>query len=158
MGGVDKRNRTPTIVRAFSNLNLSVTAVCGPGYKNESEIRSAAAEVDATVVINPDDLPELMFEADFAVATLGTTTYELMATKTPIIGIPDNETPMAEALRKRDAAIVLDREPGCSEIESAIGQMIHQEGFRRRLCEQYQTLVTGEGAENIAKELESLID
>ena len=50
---------------------------------------------DVHVVRDPPDLPERMFQADFAVTTASTTTYELLALGTPIISIPvaDNQEP-----------------------------------------------------------------
>jgi len=60
-----------------------------PGFsgKQKSEIETVAdtIHVEINVVGDPDDLPQRMFRADFAVTTASTTTCELFALETPTI-------------------------------------------------------------------------
>ena len=90
MGGSDVGNATPDAVRAFDGTDLEIDVIVGPGFQNEAEIEAAVRETDATfdVVRDPDDLPRRMFEADLAVTALGLTVYELLALRTPFVGLP----------------------------------------------------------------------
>ncbi|OYR76205.1 hypothetical protein DJ84_22730, partial [Halorubrum ezzemoulense] len=76
MGGSDIVELTPTVIRAFDGFDLRVDAVVGPGFSVEQEdtIRKVAENVraDVRVVRNPENLPERMFQADFAVTTAST--------------------------------------------------------------------------------------
>jgi len=164
MGGSDMANRTPTVIRAFDGFDLQVDAIVGPGFseKQEQEIRRAASEVspDVHIARDPDDLPERMFRAEFAVSTSSSTTYELLALGTPIVSQPvaDNQEPIANALRERDAAIVLDREDGISEFRRAIERYVTDATLRRKRQNLGCELVDGRGTERVCAELLSLGD
>ncbi|AEH36986.1 UDP-2,4-diacetamido-2,4,6-trideoxy-beta-L-altropyranose hydrolase [Halopiger xanaduensis] len=164
MGGSDTAELTPTVLRAFDGVDLTVDAVVGPGFSaaQERAIREVAADVSARVrvVRDPEDLAERMFCADLAVSTASTTTYELLALGTPIVSIPvvDNQLPIAAALRERDAAIVLERDAGESAIRRAIDRYLMCASLRaeRRRCG--RELVDGRGARRVYTELLSLVD
>lgn len=160
MGGSDLENRTPTVMEAFDGTDLDVTVIIGPGYQNEAEIRTTAAETNAEFSLRktPEDLPEIMFRADFAVSTLGTTVNELFATQTPIIGIPDNQTPIADALSENDLAVVLDRSPSLEELTAAIDRMRSDTAFRRSRWEKAAELRSGNGPESVVDTFEARLD
>jgi spore coat polysaccharide biosynthesis predicted glycosyltransferase SpsG len=156
MGGVDRENRTPDVLSGVSSLGVDITVIIGPGFNNEDEIQATVDDLDCQVTVrkNPDDLPELFLNADLAVCTLGTTTYELLATQTPIVGIPDNETPIHEALEKIGAALVLPRNPDPSDVERAVQKVVSDRELRRSLWGSGDTLISGDGAENVMRTVE----
>lgn len=157
MGGVDKENQTPTVLDAITEFDLDVAAIIGSGYQNKSEIREKERAYELiTALEDPENLPALMFDADLAVSTLGTTTYELMATGTPIVGIPDNETPIPETLDELDAAVVLPEMPGQSDLTDGIGKLVTDPDYRRRLRTTYDDLIEGNGPANICDEIERI--
>ncbi len=164
MGGSDIGGLTPTVVRAFDGLDLRVDAIVGPGCSDAQEqaVRTAATETDADVRVtrDPDDLVGRMFEADIAVSTASSTTYELLALGTPIVSIPtvDNQEPIAAALRQRDAATVLQR--GADEVafRRAVENYIDNPELRLKHRQQGRKLVDGKGCERIAAELLSTPD
>lgn len=164
MGGSDVANLTPTVIRAFEGFDLRLDAIVGPGFsqQQESEVRKAASSVtaDVHVVRNPENLPERMFQADFAVTTSSTTTYELLALGTPIICRPvvDNQEPIARALDRRDAATVLDREDGESAFRQGILEYMSNETLRRRRRNRGLQLVDGRGTERVFRELLTFVD
>jgi glycosyltransferase involved in cell wall biosynthesis len=92
---------------------------------------------------DPDDLPERLFHADFAVSTTSTTTYELLALGAPMIGIPvvDNQEPVAASLRAREAATVLDRGSGRDAFSEAIEAYVTDPELRRSRRETGRRLV-----------------
>jgi len=164
MGGSDMTERTPTTIRAFDGFDIHVDAIVGPGFsaEQETEIHAAAGDVsaDVTVTRDPDDLAERMFEADFAVSTSSSTTYELLAMGTPIVSIPvaDNQEPIATALCERDAATVLEREAGEDAFRGAIEEYVTNPTLRRKRRNQGRELVDGRGTERVYAELLSLLD
>jgi spore coat polysaccharide biosynthesis predicted glycosyltransferase SpsG len=163
MGGSDMTNQTPTVIRAFDGFDLIVDAIVGPGCseKQEREIREAASKVSSDVHIarDPDDLPERMFHADFAVSTSSTTTYELLALGTPIISKPvvDNQEPIANALRERSVAIVLEREDSKAGFQRAIQRYITDTTLRKRRQKLGRELVDGRGTRRILGKIRELV-
>jgi len=164
MGGSDTANLTPTIVAAFDGIDLTVDVVIGPGFsrKQEQGIRNAARNVTAEIRIsrNPDDLVERMFQADLAVSTASSTTYELLALGTPIVSVPvaDNQLPIADALRDRDIATVINREHAKEQmIKRGITKYIENTALRKRWLREGKELVDGLGAERIRKNINTLV-
>lgn len=162
MGGSDPNRLTSAIVRAFDGVDLTVDVIVGPGFSSEQEktVRATAADIGTTVEVsrNPSDLPRRMFDADFAITTASSTTYELLALGTPIIGIPvaDNQEPIAEALADRDLAIVLERDATIASFERAISRYVDNPGIRREKQRSGQKLVDGKGVERITGALTEL--
>jgi len=163
MGGSDIDGLTPTILRAFDGFDLCVDAIVGPGFsaEQETEVHAAAGDVsaDVTVTRDPNDLAERMFEADFAVSTSSSTTYELLALGTPTVSIPvaDNQESIASALREHDAATVLKRGAGKDAFRGAIEEYVTNPTLRRKHRERGRELVDGRGTERIYAELLSLL-
>jgi spore coat polysaccharide biosynthesis predicted glycosyltransferase SpsG len=164
MGGSDIANLTPTVVRAFDGFDIHVDTIVGPGFSDtqEQSIRAAAEEVSAefSVARDPSDLVERMFQADFAVSTSSSTTYELLALGTPIISVPvaDNQEPIARSLRKRDAAGVLEQGVDREEFKNSIQTYVSSPELRRTYRNLGQQLVDGRGTERICGEILSIAE
>lgn len=164
MGGSDMANLTPTVVQAFDGHDIRVDTIVGPGYSEnqEKEIRDAATKVSADVQVtrNPDDLPERMLRADFAVATASSTTYELLALGTPIVSIPivDHQEPIATVLRERGIAKVLKRGSSEAAFRRAIEEYATDATIRRERRDRGRTLVDGQGTERVADILLALVE
>lgn len=159
MGGSDISNLTPTVVRAFDGFDIHVDAIVGPGVSEtrEQSIRTAANEISpaVSVVRDPDDLVERMFQADFAVSTASSTTYELFALGTPIITVPvaDNQEPIARSLRERDAATVLEREATKTALQRSIKRYMEDEQLRKERQKAGRELVDRRGSKRVANEI-----
>lgn len=164
MGGSDLAGLTPTVLRAFDGVGLTVDAIVGPGFSDRQaeEIRAVTSEVSADVRVrrNPDDLPKRMFQADLAVTTASTTTYELLALGTPIVCLPvaDNQEPIATALRDRDLAALLPWGADVTAFRRAIEGYATDAGIRRERRVRGRKLVDGRGAKRVAAEVLSLAD
>ena len=162
MGGSDIANLTPTVVRAFDGFDIHVDAIVGPGVSEtrEQSIRTAANGISSavSVVRDPDDLVERMFQADFAVSTASSTTYELFALGTPISSVPvaDNQEPIARSLRERDAATVLEREAGMEAFRDVIERYVTSPKLRRKHREFGRKLVDGRGSKRLCAEILSI--
>lgn len=152
MGGSDVSNTTPEAIRAFHGYDLAVDVVIGPGYANGQEIEEAAGSVNCEFSLHqePHNLAQLMFNADFAVSSLGTTVYELIATNTPIIGIPqvENQNKMARAIQKRSLGLI-----ACSNanIRDGIEKYISDTTERKKIFQKYHSLVDGKGSQRVVR-------
>lgn len=164
MGGSDLSEQTPKAIRAFDGMDIRVDAIVGPGFseRQERDIQRAAEEVSTTVrpIRDPDDLPQRMFRADFAVSTASTTTYELLALGTPIVSLPvvDNQECIATALRDRDAATVLERGAGENAFRRAIQEYMSNARLRRERRKFGRELIDGRGTERIADVIQDVVD
>ena len=163
MGGSDIANLMPTAIRAFDGFDIHVDGIVGPGFSQSQEqsVRAAADEVDsnASVERDPDDLVERMFQADFAVSTSSSTTYELLGLGTPIISIPvvDNQEPIAQSLREHEGGIVLGRMPGNEEVQDAVFQYMSNIELREQHHIIGQKLVDGKGTVRVANKIENIV-
>jgi len=164
MGGSDIANLTPTAVRAFDGIDIHVDAIVGPGFSQaqEQSIHAAAEEISADVAVarDPEDLVERMFQADFAVSTASSTTYELFALGTPIISVPvvDNQEPIAQSLREHYAATVLGRGAEKMAFQHAIKEYISNDVLRRERRDIGRRLVDGRGTERVVAEICDVIE
>lgn len=163
MGGSDTENLTPTVVRAFDGFDLTVDVVVGPGVSAEHErtIRTVANGVSAAtrVVRDPDDLVERMYQADFAVATASSTTYELLALGTPLVSVPvvDNQRSLADVLRRLDIGTVVDPDTGVDGLRTAISDYCERGSLRRNRARKGRSLVDSRGAERVHAAIETVV-
>jgi spore coat polysaccharide biosynthesis predicted glycosyltransferase SpsG len=99
-----------------------------------------------------------MFQADFAVSTSSSTTYELLALGTPIISIPvaDNQELIARSLRERAVARVLERRADTEEFRRSIETYVSSPEVREAYRNLGRRLVDGRGVERIYAEVLSI--
>jgi len=159
MGGSDIRKLTPTVIHAFDRCNIHVDAIVGPGCSTQQEraIRDAAEKcsTDVRVDRDPDDFVERMAQADFAVSTASSTTYELLALGTPVVSIlvAENQRLITSALRNRNLATVLEQQVDREKIASAIEQYTNDSTIRRDRTLRGRNLVDARGTTRVATEL-----
>lgn len=159
MGGSDSAALTPTVLRAFDGHDLTIDAVIGPGFSDrlEHEVNRVATDLGSEVRVtrNPDDLPDRMFRADFAVCTASTTTYELLALGTPLIAcrVVDNQRRIASSLRGHDAGTVIEHPDDERPLREAIDAYVANADLRRHRRNRGRELVDGKGTERTIAEL-----
>jgi spore coat polysaccharide biosynthesis predicted glycosyltransferase SpsG len=159
MGGSDIANLMPTAVQAFDGFDIHVDAIVGSGFSDaqEQSIRAAAEEVSVKVSVarDPPNLVNRMFQADFAVSTSSSTTYELLALGTPIISIPvaDNQEPIAAALQKRGIATVVNRTNGQQPFQTGIEEYMTDPKRRYERQQRGRELVGGKGAKRTVESI-----
>lgn len=160
MGGTDPQNLTPIVMEAFAPLGLDVTVIVGPGNTNEPDIKRKANDLNAAfeIVRDPDDLPERMFNADIAVSGFGTTVYELMATRTPFVGIARTDLEQFGATRTK-SYVDLDtftEDVSVNRLEASLRNLKQSPETRVRLQQRFEELIDGEGAKRIARKIKQL--
>lgn len=162
MGGSDIASLTPSVVRAFDGFDLKLDAIVGPGFSasQEREITRAGGEISADVQVlrDPGELVERMFQADFAVSTASSTTYELLALGTPMISLPvaENQEPIAEVLRDRSIATVVNRDPHITELNTVIVEYVESSSPRQERQQKGRELVDGQGSNRVYRSLKRL--
>lgn len=155
MGGSDTADLTPTVVQAFDGLDIQVDIVVGPGFsrRQERQARETARAIDSptTVVRDPEDLPRRMFDADLAVCTASSTTYELLGLGTPLVCLPiaDNQMPIANALDERYLATVVPSDADETVFRRGLERYLTDPSLRRRRREDGRALVDGRGVERV---------
>ncbi|MCY4732129.1 hypothetical protein KY092_16330 [Natronomonas gomsonensis] len=161
MGGTDPHNITPAAMDAFNPINIQVTVILGPGNENGSSIKQKKESLSSDFLIkrDPDDLAERMFNADIAVSGFGTTTYELMATRTPFIGVTRTSSEQKTANRVADYVSVdyFGKDFGMKKLTDTLVDLQHDPQKRVQLQEQYEEFIDGKGPERITKKLRSLV-
>jgi spore coat polysaccharide biosynthesis predicted glycosyltransferase SpsG len=149
----------PLVVRSFGETDLAVDVIVGPGFKNKSDIEAAIADTDGefTLVADPPDLGERMVSADLAVSAMGMTAYELLATGTPMIGIPQADDPsqllVGDALAAAGVAEVLEPYPSYYNIADALEKLCVETNRRRELQVRGRELVQHNGARAVYDEI-----
>ncbi|WP_144905918.1 PseG/SpsG family protein [Halobellus captivus] len=162
MGGSDPHNLTPAAMNAFEGLGVKVTVVVGPGNENIKAINHTRDTLGGSYDIqrNPDDLPIQMFNADVAISGFGTTAYELIATKTPFVGVTRNnlERETADKISKHVGVPYLNRSDSCTRLRINLQALVSDHGTRVSLRDRFAELVDGKGSKRIAREIKARLD
>lgn len=149
MGGSDPTNATPMTLRALAGLNVAVDVIVGPAFENVDliEYEASRLETNTTLHRNPNNLPDLMYRADIAVSATGTTTYELLAAGTAVVGMPrtENQELIAQDLDARGVILSLGLSVSEDDISGAVVRLIHDLPERHRLQTDGRTLIDGRG-------------
>lgn len=182
-GGSDVNSVTPDVIYSFDGFELEVNVVIGPGFSNEAEIIKAARKTDANfnLLREPENLPRLMFDADFAVSAVGNTVYELLLTGTPVIGIPqsNNQLPIFEELSSRDAInaieinsdvsvdefissanpqlLKIDKDDITTQVESSISMMMTDSDRRSSIRNRGKSLIDAKGPTRVYHHITKMI-
>jgi len=182
-GGSDMNNATPDIIHAFDGFGVVVDVIIGPGFTNQDKIQKAARRTDAefNLLEDPDNLPQLMFNSDFAVSAGGSTVYELLLTGTPVVGIPqsNNQVPIIERLSSKGAILPVGVDASTStnsgdsaekiqlldvhasniteQSKTAIKRMVSDTQSRREFRDYGMSLVDGKGVDRIYHQMKQLI-
>lgn len=154
MGGGDPNGFTPKVMDILSEYDFRKTVIIGPGFNNKEEIRKIASEnQNFEVKENPDNIAEIMTESDIAVSATGTSVYELIATETPFIGIPQtaNQGPVAESISQDTLGIISEE----GELEEKISEIISDNELRNNIQKNQRGRIDGKGAKRIREVLEN---
>ena len=124
------------------------------------EIRTLAEKSKNVILhVNEQHMSELMTICDIAIAAAGTTLYELCATGLPTITytLADNQIVATEQFEAQGIMLSAG-DCRCDEsfidrVKVYLKEMCNDIELRRELSSKMQTLVDGNGAERIAKEL-----
>ncbi len=156
MGGGDPKGFTPEVMEILSEYCFRKTVIIGPGFDNKEEIRKIASESRGfELEENPNNIADIMAESDIAVSATGTSVYELIATETPFIGIPQtaNQGPVAESISQESLGIIAESD----ELEEKILKLVSDNELRKNIRENQRNRVDGNGAKRIREIMENML-
>lgn len=163
MGGSDPDNVTGRIVEALAMLpDLEATLIVGGSNPHLELLQSSlvAKAPAARLVVNANNMPELMANADIALTACGTTSWELAFMGLPSIGLvlADNQAGVAAALEREN----LIRSPGRScqpdigQIATEIDSLRISSECRCEMSRRGREIVDGMGVERVVTYLHAL--
>jgi UDP-2,4-diacetamido-2,4,6-trideoxy-beta-L-altropyranose hydrolase len=160
MGGSDPGNLTATAMEGLRQLsNIEVTVVVGGSNPHFESLQRSASQSGRPfrLLKGVANMPELMAQADVAVAGAGSTCWEMCLLQLPLvlIDLADNQRPIAHALDALGAAVHLGTAGGVTEQEIAkrVTSLLASEAERATLSGCCGKLVDGRGTERVFGEL-----
>ena len=160
MGGSDPDNVTELVVEAIlAEGGFEVTIVGGGSNPHIARLRELVSNSGRAfrLVENATNMPELIVNADAAVAGAGTTAWEMCFLGLPalLIVLADNQQEVAEELDKQGIMVNLGR--GFNVARLAISRQLRSladsPAVRRKMSERGRALVDGRGAERVVSVL-----
>lgn len=160
-GGADPYNVTLKTIRALEKLrgNFRITVVLGLSNPHEQEIKNytALSKSRIRVLKNVDHMGELMVEADMAISSAGSTSWELCCLGVPTLQIMLARNQMHVITHLNDRGVTTN----LGWHENVTEEMIHQvaadlmaDGDQRRvMSSKGKSLVDGRGAERVVSQV-----
>jgi len=167
MGGSDPDNRTQSILAALQKFpwpNLTLTVAVGGSNPYHQELQEAARLSDppAVIVSNSLDMPTTLASADVAIASAGTTCWELCFLGLPalLVVLAENQEGFADELSRRGIARNLGRADCVTPavIRNALRTLLQSERDRQRMSELGRRLVDGLGSARLVSLMQSEIE
>jgi UDP-2,4-diacetamido-2,4,6-trideoxy-beta-L-altropyranose hydrolase len=163
LGGADADNVTKKVLDAVAGSGFEVKVVVGGSNPHLPELRQAAeaatrGETRVELVVNASDMRVLMQWADMAVASGGSTSWELAFTGLPsmFMILADNQEENARQLERQGCGLCLGKPSTCDV--NRLRTTFHLLGGHRELRASFasrgQELVDGKGSERISKFLD----
>lgn len=158
MGGSDPDNCTCKILQLLHSMKMEqvdVTVLVGGGNPHLTEIQTLLQHLRFPCIlhVNATHMPELMKEADLAVAAGGSTYLEALYMKLPclLFVLADNQFAIARRLAELGATQVAGdyRTMSDKEIGQALGDFLENASLQGRLLKASRDLVDGRGVERI---------
>ncbi len=162
MGGSDLQNITLTVVKWISELclpDLIADVVLGPSNLYFPEIRNYLNQQPGLFRIhrNVNNMSGLMANADLAISSAGTTSWEMafMGVPSLLIVIAENQRPIAEKLHSLGASIYLGwhEEITSGIVQQKVLELIRSPEQREKMMQIGQGIVDGKGRERVVEEI-----
>lgn len=157
-GGADREDLTSRTVRLLAPLfpKAAIDVVVGPLYAHHEHLaKSLAILPEATLHQNPANVASLMADADIAIASPGTTSWERCALGLPSItlAVADNQVAMAEELARRGAHLYLGRSDLVSDndLTAAAHLLVGNITWRQAMASAAAAITDGCGATRVSQ-------
>jgi UDP-2,4-diacetamido-2,4,6-trideoxy-beta-L-altropyranose hydrolase len=165
LGGADLENHTLKVIQALQQVNtsgLETIVVVGASNPHADVLEAAIREshIPLRLIYDANNMPELMAWADVAVASAGTTVWELAFMGCATISYVRN--PVQEAIiRELDRLQVLKYQGYLDRMEpdsllSAIHEFSRDRDRRHAVCQLGRKIVSGKGTERILSAIADL--
>jgi UDP-2,4-diacetamido-2,4,6-trideoxy-beta-L-altropyranose hydrolase len=160
MGGSDPDNVTQRVVEAILSAgDFETTIVAGGSNPHLDRLREFVSNSGGAVrlVENALSMPELIANADVAVAGAGTTSWEMCFLGLPalLIVLADNQQGVADELGKQGIMVQLGRSSDLarSTIANQLRSLAGSPVIRREMSGHGRALVDGRGADRVVSAL-----
>jgi UDP-2,4-diacetamido-2,4,6-trideoxy-beta-L-altropyranose hydrolase len=159
LGGADPANVTLKVVQALQQLDGLESIILVGG--SNPHLEQLQAEIGASSSIqlrqNVTNIPELMVNADMAIAAGGSTSWELafMGLPTLMLILAENQRLVAEALDQQAVAINLGwhQQVSARLMQQTLLGLSADQTLRANMTQRGQALVDGRGAERVITHL-----
>ncbi|MEH2258806.1 UDP-2,4-diacetamido-2,4,6-trideoxy-beta-L-altropyranose hydrolase [Nostoc sp.] len=164
LGGSDPDNVTLKVIKALQLVELDVletVVVVGGSNPHYEQLQSASLDSRFPIHLkrNVTNMPELMAWADVAIASGGSTSWELafMGLPSIVLVLADNQRAIAQKLDEMGVSIYLGwhEDVSVAEIGSAVTDLLIVAHTRVEITRRGQKLVDGEGSKRVLRNLET---
>ena len=155
LGGADPDNVTGKVIEALVPLDVEVKVVVGGSNPHLPELQQAVESITAQpakieLVVNPTDMPGLMFWADLAIAAGGSTAWELayMGVPSVFMILAQNQADVAKRLQAKGIGVCFgearnfDKQP----FTDLVASIAHNSILRKTLSTRGTTAIAGQGS------------
>jgi UDP-2,4-diacetamido-2,4,6-trideoxy-beta-L-altropyranose hydrolase len=158
LGGADPDNVTGKVLDALellSDKSLSICVVVGGAYQHQEELTESIARLpfDTQVIQNASNMPELMAEADLAIAAGGTTCWELafMGLPAVLVVLADNQKDIARHTAAQGLTVNLGWHSKLTpaQLSGQVGSLLADPKQRAAMSKRGQQAVDGYGADRV---------
>ena len=160
MGGSDPDNVTQRVIETIlSERDFDMTIAVGGSNPHLAKLRELAGGCSAVrLVENASNMPELIANADVAVAGAGITSWEMCFLGLPalLIVLADNQQGIANELGKQGIVVNLGRASDltASTFAAQLRRIADSPAARQEMSERGRALVDGRGAERVVSVLQ----
>ena len=159
LGGADKQNHTPDIVRECARLpEIEIDVVFGPMYQFEHKLGGTSTRIHLHEGL--DSLLELACQADLAVTAGGSTVWELACLGIPmvVVGTAENQGAVLKGLIEHRAAVVLGpiEKVSSHDIAREVGLTLSNPSRLQEISRAATGLVDGKGVARMVAMVEEV--
>lgn len=164
MGGVDQNNFTLKVIKLVQDIRsikrIKLNIIVGSSYKqfDELELFLSNQKFEYELKKNTNNMVGYMNSSDFAISSIGTTTWELFSQGVPSILIPiaNNQLAHAKQIHMNSLGYVIF-ENFENNLRKFVHKFINDPISRRELSHRTTKLVDGQGAQRVVLELLSAL-
>ena len=144
--------------------DLEVVVIVGANNPHYEHLQSAmyTSSLALRLERNVTNMPELMAWADVAIATAGTTSWELLFMGLPnlVLAISDNQLPISESLGRAEVSINLGwfKNLTSPALSKAVTHLLNEENVRTKMQRYSRKLVDGAGGNRVANFLIGVLE
>lgn len=165
MGGMDADNATGRILDALCTIPLPrpfhISVVMGGNAPHKDAIvsKAQAMEIPVRVLVDAKDMAAHMLAADLAIGAAGTTAWERCCLGLPslLFLMAENQTVVAERLRRSDAAWIADDPADCREaICSLLAKISDNPSLLSGMSARAASLTDGKGVHHVRQWMQNI--
>lgn len=166
LGGMDKDCNTLKILELIKEINIKIDVVVGKAFPEKLiEDLYNLSEKNINIKIHENaNMSALMGKCDVAIASCGSTLYELCAVNVPVIGVIIADNQLEVALKMKGMGLIkeaywvteLNSEAISKKLKAKLINLINSKNSRVEMIERQKEVVNVNGAKLLANEINML--